>query len=209
MKALRRNILLLLAVVFASCNKNAIDIAPVENNTANTFYANEIEVKQAIIGVNACLGRNGTNTDFATDYFWLISENRSDLLYLGGETSAQNNQLELRKYLVSGTNSTVSGVFARLYSIIKDANSLLAHTKEDEYTRYRAEARFLRAYAYSELARAFGPVALIIKPIENEEAIALPRAPLQDIYSVIIADLEFAAANLNGFYTGNDAGRVG
>jgi len=209
MKALRINILLLLVVIFASCDKNAIDIAPIENNTAGAFYANEIEVKQAIIGVYARLGRNGTNTDFATDYFWLISENRSDLLYLGGETSAQNNQLELRKYLVSGTNSTVSGVFSRLYSMIKDANSLLAHTKEDEYMRYRAEARFLRAYAYSELVRSFGPVALITNPIENEEAVALPRAPLQDIYATIIADLEFAAENLNDFYTGADAGRVG
>lgn len=209
MKALRINILLLLVVVFASCNKDTIDIAPVENNTADAFYANEIDVKQAIIGVYARLGRNGTNTDFATDYFWLTSENRSDLIYLGGETSAQNDQLELRKYLVSATNGTVSGVFSRLYAMIKDANSLLHHTKETEYLRYRAEARFLRAYAYSELVRSFGPVALITKPIENEEAISLPRAPIQDIYAVIIADLEFAAANLADFYTGNDAGRIG
>lgn len=211
MKVLKNlNILAVLVVVFvSSCKKDTIDIDPIQNNTTESFYANEIEVKQAVVGVYARLGRNGTNTDFATDYFWLASENRSDLLYLGAETSAQNDQLELRKYLVSANNGTVSSIYARLYAMIKDANSLLSRTKEGEYLRYRAEASFLRAYAYSELARSFGPVALVTKPIENEEAVSLPRAPLTDIYAQIIADLEYAAANLDKFYFGADAGRVG
>lgn len=211
MKALKNiNILAILLVAFvSSCKKDTIDIAPIQNNTTESFYTNEIEVKQAIVGVYARLGRNGTNTDFATDYFWLASENRSDLLYLGGETSAQNDQLDLRKYLISANSGTVSSIYARLYAMIKDANSLLARTKEGEYMRYRAEASFLRAYAYSELARSFGPVALISKPIENEDAIKLPRAPLTEIYAQIISDLEYAAANLEKFYTGTDAGRIG
>ena len=191
-----------------SCNK-LIDIAPVENNTTNKFYSNEVEVKQAAMGIYARLGRNGTNTDFATDYFWLASENRSDLLYIASETSAQNDQLDFRKYLTTPTSGTVSAIFARLYQLIKEANNLLNFTPEDQYTRYRAEASFLRAYAYSELVRSFGPVALITKPIENDAAVTLPRAPVADIYSQIINDLQYAAANLDKVYTGADAGRVG
>jgi hypothetical protein len=163
------------ALLMSSCTKN-IDIAPIENNTSTSFYSNEIEIKQAAIGIYARLGRNGTNTDFATDYFWLASENRSDLLYIAAETSAQNDQLELRKYLTTPTSGTVSAIFARLYQIIKEANNLLYYTKEGEYMRYRAEAKFLRAYAYAELVRSFGPVALITTPIENTTAVALPRA---------------------------------
>jgi hypothetical protein len=189
--------------------KKTIDIAPIENNTSTTFYSNEIEVKQAAIGIYARLGRNGTNTDFATDYFWLASENRSDLLYIAAETSAQNDQLEFRKYLISPTSGTVSVIFSRLYQIIKEANNLLYYTKEGEYLRYRAEASFLRAYAYSELARSFGPVALITSPVENIDAVTQPRAPLTDIYAQIITDLQYASANLQKVYTGADAGRVG
>ncbi|MEO6522415.1 MAG: RagB/SusD family nutrient uptake outer membrane protein [Mucilaginibacter sp.] len=201
-------VIVLMMAVFSSCKKD-IDIAPIENNTSNTFYSNEIEIKQAIIGVYAHLARNGTNTDFATDYFWLASENRSDLLYIAAETSAQNDQLDFRKFLITANSGTVSTNYARLYQIIKDANSLLFYTTEGQYKRYRAEACFLRAYAYSELARSFGPTALITKPIENAEAIALPRAPLSDIYAQIITDLQYAAANLDKVYTGADAGRVG
>lgn len=198
-----------MSALLLGCNKDIIDIAPIENNTADAFYQNEIEVKQAIVGVYARLGRNGTNTDFATDYYWLASENRSDLLYLVEGTSAQNDQLELRKYLISPNSGTVSSIFGRLYSLIKDANSLLYRTKEGEYTRYRAEARFMRAFAYFELLRSFGPVALVTAPIENKDAIALPREDPKVIYAQIISDLEFAAANLDKFYTGADAGRVG
>lgn len=183
------------ALLMQSC-KSTIDISPIENNTSKQFYSNEIEIKQAAIGIYARLGRNGTNTDFATDYFWLASENRSDLLYIAGETSAQNDQLELRKYLTTSTSGTVSVIFSRLYQVIKEANNLLYYTKEGEYLRYRAEAKFLRAYAYSELVRSFGPVALVTAPIENSDAVALPRAPAVDIYAQIISDLQYAAANL-------------
>lgn len=196
------------ALCMQACKKT-IDIAPIENNTSTSFYANEIEIKQAVIGIYARLGRNGTNTDFATDYFWLASENRSDLLYIAGETSAQNDQLDLRKYLTTPTSGTVSAIFARLYQIIKEANNLLYYTKEDQYLRYRAEARFLRAYAYTELVRSFGPVALVTSPIENDKAVALPRAPVTEIYTQIIADLQYAAANLQKVYSGAEAGRVG
>ncbi|WP_106290537.1 RagB/SusD family nutrient uptake outer membrane protein [Arcticibacter pallidicorallinus] len=212
MKPFRNHIVTVMTMMSAllvSCDKDIIDIDPIENNTANAFYQNEIEARQAITGIYARLGRNGTNTDFATDYYWLASENRSDLLYLSEGTSAQNDQLELRKYLISANSGTVSGIFGRLYSLIKDANSLLFRTKEGEYTRYRAEARFLRAFAYFELLRSFGPVALITEPIENRDAVALPREEPQVIYAQIIADLEYAAANLNKFYTGADAGRIG
>lgn len=211
MKRFSKHILTLsiTSALFCGCNKDVIDIDPIENNTANSFYQNEVEAKQAVTGIYGRLGRNGTNTDFATDYYWLASENRSDLLYLVEGTSAQNDQLELRKYLISPNSGTVSGIFGRLYSLIKDANSLLFRTKEGEYTRYRAEARFMRAFAYFELVRSFGPVALITEPIENKDAVVLPREEPQAIYAQIITDLEYAAANLNKFYTGADAGRVG
>lgn len=195
-------------LALSSC-KDTIDIVPVENNTSGNFYTSELEINQAAIGIYARLGRNGTNTDFATDYFWLASENRSDLLYLAAETSAQNDQLDLRKYLITANSGTVSGIFSRLYQIIKEANNLLSHSKDGEYMRYRAEARFLRAYAYSELARSFGPVALVTQPIENREAIVLPRAPLTEIYAQIVDDLTFAAANLEKTYSGAEAGRIG
>lgn len=204
------NLIILSIVSFftVSCTGD-LDIMPAGNNVANTFYSNEIEVNQAVVGIYSRLGRNGSNQDFPTLYYLLASEDRSDIRYLVGETSAQNDQLDLRKYLITSNTSTVSTIFSRLYSIITDANALLNRTKEGEYLRYRAEASFLRAYAYTELVRSFGPVALVTAPIENKEAVALPRESEATIYNQIIADLTYAADNLDEVYTKDNTGRVG
>ncbi|WP_069660926.1 RagB/SusD family nutrient uptake outer membrane protein [Arcticibacter eurypsychrophilus] len=201
-------LILTVAITLQSCVKD-LDIAPIANNSASAFYSSEIEVNQAAIGIYARLGRNGTNTDFPTEYFYLASENRADILYIAGETSAQNDQLDLRKYLITPNSGTVNSIFLRMYQIIKEANNLLYFTKEGEYMRYRAEASFLRAYAYSELVRSFGPVALTTAPIESADAIALPRASIAEIYTQIISDLEYASANLADVYTLAQSGRVG
>lgn len=58
-----------------------------------------------------------------------------------------------------------------------------------------AQARFLRAHYYFILVQLFGPVHLTLE--ENTEVTTeASRAPIPDIYAAIIADLEFAIANL-------------
>ena len=37
----------------------------------------------------------------------------------------------------------------------------------------------------------------------------MDRQPIEDIYKLIISDLEYAGNNLEAFYTGEEAGRVG
>ena len=64
----------------SSCG-DVLDIYPVENNTTDQFYSNEYEIQQAVMGVYARLGRNKTNTDFPTDFYYQASESRSDNLY--------------------------------------------------------------------------------------------------------------------------------
>lgn len=60
----------------------------------------------------------------------------------------------------------------------------------------RAEAKFLRAYAYFNLVRAFGQVPKIDFLVENVEDGNKPKATVEDIYALIDADLQEAAANL-------------
>lgn len=198
---------LVVTLSVSSCS-DAIDIYPVENNTADQFYSSEFEMKQAIIGVYARLGRNGTNTDFPTDFYYQSSESRSDNLYYGSLANAQRDQIDMRLFHVSDVTDLNTSIYGRMYQMIKDANNLLSKAPET-YTRYRAEASFLRALAYFELVRAYGPQPVIITPITNEEAKTKVRQPIEEVYAQIIKDLEFAGANLDPVYTGSDAGRVG
>lgn len=192
---------------FSSCG-DVLDIYPVENNTADQFYSNEYEVQQAIMGVYARLGRNGTNTDFPTDFYYQASESRSDNLYYATLANAQRDQVDLRNFQVTDVTGLNQTIYARLYQLINDANMLLFKAPE-QYSRYRAEAMFLRALAYFELIRAYGPQPVFNSPITNNEAKKMERQPIEDAYKLIISDLQYAAANLESFYSGKEAGRVG
>lgn len=195
------------ALSFTGCD-DTINIFPVENNTADQFYKSEFELKQAVMGIYARLGRNGTNTDFPTDFYLQSSEGRSDNWYSANIPNAQRDQCDLRNFQVTDATSLNQTNYARLYQVIKEANNLLDKAATT-YSRFRAEACFLRALAYFELVRAYGPQPVITTPITNEEAKGLSRQPATEVYTQIISDLEFAMNTLADFYTGEDAGRVG
>lgn len=199
--------IIIAALSLSSCS-NAIDIYPVDNNTADQFYTSDFEMKQAVMGIYARLGRNGTNTDFPTDFYYEASESRSDNLYYGSLANAQRDQIDLRIFHTTDVTGLNTAIYGRLYQLIKDANNLLSKAPET-YIRYRAEASFLRALAYFELVRAYGPQPVIITPISSDAAKAMQRQPAAEVYAQIIKDLEFAGANLDPVYTGADAGRVG
>lgn len=196
-----------LILTLYACN-DIIDIYPVENNTSDQFYSSEEEINQAVMGIYARLGLNGGNTDFPTDFYFIASEGRSDNLYYASQANAQRDQVDFRLYAVTDVTELNESIYGRLYSLIADANMLLLRAPET-FVRYRAEASFLRALAYFELVRAYGPQPIVDRPITSEEAKGMDRASIEDVYNFIISDLLYASDNLDSFYTGDEAGRVG
>jgi len=57
------------------------------------------------------------------------------------------------------------------------------------------EARFLRAVYYFDLVQMFGPLTLTLHETLNPSTVAA-RAPVDSVYDAIIADLQYAEANL-------------
>lgn len=74
------------------------------------------------------------------------------------------------------------------------ADSLKLNTPADEVNK--AEARFFRAFAYFDLVRTFGAVPKIDFRIYSQADGQKPKADTMEIYALIDADLQFAAANL-------------
>ena len=85
-----------------------------------------------------------------------------------------------------------------LYKGIKRANVVIENVPAIEMDpglrdRYVAEARFLRALYFFDLARAWGgvPIVTSTRPPQN-----LKRATLAEVYDLIQKDLEYAISNL-------------
>jgi hypothetical protein len=75
-------------------------------------------------------------------------------------------------------------------------------------TRYLAEAKFVRAYNYFRLVRAFGDVVLRLHVPKDASEYNLPRTAKAEVYAAIEQDLTDAAAVLPQSYGSADVGRA-
>lgn len=74
--------------------------------------------------------------------------------------------------------------------------------------RYLAEAKFLRAYSYFRLVRAFGDVPLRLNVPKDASEYNIPRTPKAQVWAAIEQDLTDAANVLPVTYPAADKGRV-
>jgi hypothetical protein len=111
---------------------------------------------------------------------------------------------------------TTSADWANPYKLIFNCNRLLEKSlgiQEDPalVDRYRAEARFFRAWAYFELVKHFGDVPLILRTFDVQDTLTQAhRSSRETVLDTAYADLEFAISHLPAAGKMSDAeyGRV-
>jgi hypothetical protein len=139
-----------------------------------------------------------------------LSEVRSDNIYpsnndVGRDHDPINNfapNIASNVYVEEAWRTNFNGIFKAntvLDQITKNGTNAGSPALA---TRLTAEAKFLRAFFYFDLVKYYGKVPLIDHPMSASEANAIGRSPVSDIYTLIIADLQFAIANLPANYSG-------
>jgi hypothetical protein len=203
-------IILLAAISFIACKKN-IDLAPISNSDAATFYSNVTELNSALIGCYS-----GMQKPLIDE--WTLTELRSDNVIQGFANSTSNVNRDLSDLDMFFPNVSHQGLYTywlSTYYNIRNTNLLLnalgANYTEatgtlayDSITipvestpkrRMAAEASFIRAYHYFNLVRLYGGVFLVHEPISPDQAKQVNRSTTDEIYKLIIADLQNTAAN--------------
>ena len=100
------------------------------------------------------------------------------------------------------------------YGTIRQANIILKKVPETaamtdaEKKTVMAQARFFRAYQYFQLIRQFGDVPYTESPLELSDQENIVRNPKSEVYSHLMDDFDYAAANLPASWTGADDGRI-
>lgn len=101
------------------------------------------------------------------------------------------------------------------FEAVRRANTFIDNVDKCEMSdelkaRMKAEARFFRAFAYLELTRYFGKIALITEAIPYD-APNMPRNSLDEVHTFILNELAEVATVLPESYSGgylNETGRV-
>ena len=96
------------------------------------------------------------------------------------------------------SNSILNSYWSRMYRTISRANNAIKYIPttegltQERSDRLIGEARFFRAWSYFMLVRHYGDVPLIVEPYESTNDIYRPRATSEEIYALIVEDLEYA-----------------
>ena len=79
---------------------------------------------------------------------------------------------------------------AKLNYILEGIEKAKDQISEEEYLRFNAEVRFIRAFVYYDMVFFFGDVPLITKTLSVAEARETSRQPRQEVLDFILKELE-------------------
>ncbi len=200
---------LILTLIISSCGDDFLDKPPLGRLTAGSFPSNEAD---------AILATNGV---YNTLRIWQINTGGFPLLDLmsddavKGSNPGDASQINIfDDFTYDAQTINIENWYRTLYLGVKRSHLVIEGvpnadmTDEELRSRLISEARFLRAYFYGILVRAFGDVP---KVTTQNPPIDLGRAPVDEIYDeIIIPDLEFAISNLpeRSEYAPEDLGRA-
>jgi hypothetical protein len=192
-----------IASTFSAC-KNYLDVQPQGQITQDQIANDPIQAKNLVTGIYNVFYIGGFEPDIDSFQFVIMTDIASDDADKGSEPLDYGDALQIDNLTTSSTNGVVNNVWTGHYQGIARANQALDKLDAAQFDAATknaliGEAKFLRAYFYFNLVRLYGGVPLLDKlPLASEanQDKYQTRATADEIYKFIIADLDFAAANL-------------
>ncbi|MBP6358339.1 MAG: RagB/SusD family nutrient uptake outer membrane protein, partial [Sediminibacterium sp.] len=205
-------------VVLASCNKT-LDLLPTNDVTSATVYADANGYKQAFAKVYASYALTGNAGPAGNGDIQGIDEGTSDFLRLWWKAQELSTDeavvswgdpgiQDFHNMNWSASNPMLTGLYYRCYYQITLANDFIRQSADanvaskgitgvdaEAIKKYRAEARFLRAYQYSILMDLFGNIPFVT----DAEALGsvMPKQKTRgEIFSYIETELKAIDADL-------------
>lgn len=186
--------ILLMVLALGACHDELLNPVPESVLTTVNAFNTAKDMDLAVLGVyNAYKQR--TQTDYE------LMEMPSDNMYAFYFATAPGIE-EITVLQVNPENAKLNSFWKSTYNGIFRANSVLANVeKPTDYAagkkeQYIGEAKFMRALMYFDLVRIFGGVPAVTTVVTNEQAKQIGRASEEEIYNLIIADLQDAMGSL-------------
>lgn len=185
-----------------SCKK-AIETSPYSYFTSSNFFSNEAEAYSATLGVYDIMSSQNTygfNIPLAYD-------NDTDLGQTEG-TDLSTDYRVIAHYQGTSERAAFFNTWSTFYNGIDRANVVLnripkmdiytsgTQSQKDGLNRNMAEAKFLRAFYYSELLHYWGDVPFKTNPSQTGDDFKLPSTDREEIYKFVLKEMQEAADGL-------------
>ncbi|MFN3377902.1 MAG: RagB/SusD family nutrient uptake outer membrane protein [Runella zeae] len=192
-------------VLFLTSCERLLEEVPTDRLSQENFYQSKDDLIAALNAVYSQVrGANSYGTNYPAQ--------------LNGMTDyciSRGTQIPVSEFQgLDGTNiARTDAVWRDLYQSINSANIVIqatpnvASVSEADKNAIVAEARFLRAFNYYNLVRNYGGVPLRTAPIFEVSQTRGKRASVEEVYKLIIEDLQFAENSLPKTVSAGQAGR--
>lgn len=192
-------ILAITFLAFSSCAEQ-LDLVPITEKAATSFYSSEAEIESAITGVYAQLQNGGL---YGLDLIGVGEISGEDAFEeIAANDGGRFGQLD--DFSTNAGNDLVGDIWRESYEGIQRVNVVLNRIDAIEFDESTsksnriAEMKFIRALLYFNLVRLYGDVPLVLEETENpSDYFGQGRTAVDQVYSQIEADLTDAIQSLS------------
>ena len=202
---------LLSGIFLFGCTKSFLEVPPQAQKPVEQFWKTQADATAAVNAMYANT-RGWTFVSFAP---MAVESLASDDAATGSDPTDGSVAFmdQFDNFTVTSTNRELPDFWNGMYQEINYCNQVIDNIPNIDMdatlgTRYIAEAKFLRAYSYFRLVRAFGDVPLRINLPKDASEYNMPRTPEADVWTAIEQDLTDAEAVLPPSYSGPNVGRA-
>jgi len=175
--------------LFLTSCEDFLEKYPTDQIASDTFWKSEKDAEMALTGIY-----NVLSTHAAFNHGRMTWDGLSDIAWCGSVA-------EIARGVVEPTSGgIVYSIFRDCYVGISRCNIFLANIDkvemdEQNKTRYKAEALFLRAHFYFILTKFYDGVPLYTKPVTIEEA-KVKQSSREQVIAQVLSDLDQAITSL-------------
>ncbi|MEP7256003.1 MAG: RagB/SusD family nutrient uptake outer membrane protein [Ferruginibacter sp.] len=193
----------------AGCSKSFLDVAPIGQQTSATFFANATDATAA---VTSCYGHlnEWRVAGFAHLAVTSITSDDAEKGSVPGDAGFLN---DFDNFTFTATQFEIDDYWTGQYAGVNLCNQCIDNIPAISMdaslqARLVAEAKFIRAYHYFNLVRAFGGVPKVDHVPVTADELNPVRAAAADIYTLIESDLNAAVSVLPASYPAAEIGRA-
>ncbi len=190
-----KKIVMSLAVlsIITACSKDVLNIESEGQQLESSYFKNDNEV---FMGLMAAYDIITWNYDWGMSHWTTLNSADDDANAGGASANDRIEYVESDEYSLTVTNAGPQVLWRKYYTGIYRCNIILElGYNSEQMKRFRAEAKFLRAYYYFDLVNFFGDVPLVDHVLSPDEYY-MARTDKSEVYALIIQDLEEAIPDL-------------
>jgi len=196
---------LILALILTSCGDDFLKDELLSNTSVDFLYTTPEGLESAVVGLYT-LNRQIYEDNSLNGAYPLILQAKGDLgVGVTGEISLYSRLLWGASNGDFGTVSGINKYWIHFYKIVDRSNAIiraaenLEDIEEGRRNQILSEAKCMRANSFFSLYRLFNNIFVTTEPTTPENAFNVPgdKSSVDEIFTLLKSDLDFAIANLD------------